>query len=91
MTIYLELSGAEKDQIAAIKTAHPDMVAKDESGKEVLGNVNTHDIALIYVDLFLGNHFIMVKFLNNQKLPSTLPGELTQKWKSGGAPVIWPG
>ncbi len=90
MTLFLGLSGAEEDIIAALKIAHQDLVVKDETGKDVLGSVYTDDIALHYDNYTPAGKFVMVWFLKNQNL-NTLGANLTRKWESGGAPMKWAG
>ncbi len=98
-TIYFKLFGTKEIRIAALKGAHPDLVGKDEEGKDEIRNHFTHDIAIMYypqltlpsgdpdtAPAVAGPHF-MVKFLKGQKLGTIDPMGLVQKWKAGGAPV----
>ncbi len=91
MTFYLKHPGTKGQQIAALKAAHPDMVAKDGAGKDILQSIYTHDIALHYDDQTPAGSFVMVEFFNDQKLPGSLPVGLTKVWEAGGAPVVWAG
>lgn len=50
ITLHLKLSGTKEQQIAVLKDAHPDMVAKDEDGNEVIGDKFNHFIAVKYFD-----------------------------------------
>lgn len=116
MTIYLKLSGTKEEQTAALKAAHPDMIAKNKAGEDELRSIYTHDIAMevfdqltvtpaVYSDTEVDEDgfpivlepavtdgpFVMVWFLDDQKLPGSLPAELTKVWEAGGAPVVWAG
>lgn len=84
MTFYLRLSGFT--QIADLKTAHSDMIAQDENGKDVLGSVYNEDIALHYDNYTPAGPFVMVWFRKDQSL-KPLPLGLTRGWQAGGAPV----
>ena len=98
-TIYLKLSGSDAERITALKSAHPDLVGKDEEGKDRLGNHFNHDIAIMYypnltlapvapdVAPLTDGPYYMIRFLGDQKLPPTLPLGLERKWEVGGAPV----
>lgn len=90
MTFFLKFSGAPEANTAALKAAHPDMVAKDEEGKDVLRSIYTHDIALHYDDQMPAGPFVMVRFFDGQSLAPLPPG-LVKEWVSGGAPVMWAG
>lgn len=49
-TLHLKLSGTKEQQIAVLKDAHPDMVAKDEAGNDVVRSLYNHNIAVAFFD-----------------------------------------
>ncbi len=44
--MYLKLLGTEAENIVALKSIHPDMIAKNKFGNDVLRNIYNHKIAL---------------------------------------------